>query len=319
MTTNLDKLAAQVPRRGQVLPLYYRIELTLRRAIENGEFEGGRLPTEEALVERFGVSRMTVRAALQRLEEDGLIERHRSRGTFVREEAIAKIERNPDRLLDFEGDLRRQGISPRIEVLSVTQEEPPRAVADMLGDASSGIVYRVRRLGRVGGDPLWLESHYYTLSVGAQMIRQDLTSAALTRMLEEALALRVREGRIRIEAVAANAGQARHLKIRAGRPLLVYQAVFYDTQQRALEVLRAAFRGDRYAVAVNLPSHPLGDLDSWEVEHLKAPGIDPLASLRAGARGVGVSLEPSETGERRATRLRAPDRLRAHSPIREVP
>ena len=73
-------------RRDEPTPLYYQLEMLLRRAIEMGEFPEGRLPTEEALAKHHGVSRLTVRGALRRLEEDGLILRQRARGTFVCQE-----------------------------------------------------------------------------------------------------------------------------------------------------------------------------------------------------------------------------------------
>ena len=93
-------------RRDQPVPLYYQIEVALRRAIESGELPVGRLPTEQELVDRYRVSRMTVRSALRRLEEDGLIELHRGRGMFVRPDATGKIVRHPEHVLGFEDDLR---------------------------------------------------------------------------------------------------------------------------------------------------------------------------------------------------------------------
>ena len=75
----------------QPTPLYHQLEIALRRSIEAGDFPDGRLPTEAELGRQYHVSRLTVRSALRRLEEDGLIERRRARGTFVCREALDKV------------------------------------------------------------------------------------------------------------------------------------------------------------------------------------------------------------------------------------
>jgi GntR family transcriptional regulator len=239
-------------RRDQPVPLYYQIEVALRRAIEGGRLSNGRLPTEEELVGQYQVSRMTVRAALRRLEEDGLIERHRARGTFVRADAMAKIVRHPARLWGFEDDLRRQGAAAEVEVLSIEEVEPPLSVAQALSLPAGDRSYRVRRRGQVNRQPLWLESHYYPRDVGAKIVERDLRGTTITILLQEVLGVPVVAASVRVEAGAANAQQARHLGIHIGHPLLMSQFAFYDASGRTLEVLRAAFRGDRYAYSFDL-------------------------------------------------------------------
>jgi GntR family transcriptional regulator len=243
-------------RRDQPVPLYYQVEIALRRAIEAGQFPDGRLPTEDDLHERFAVSRITVRSALRRLEEDGLIERHRARGTFVRADATAKIVRAPGHLLGFESDLRRQGVSPAIQVLAFEVVEPPPGVSRDLGVEPGASAHRLRRLGRADGEPLWLESRYFTDEVGRRMADQDLSAASLTALLQDVLGVRVGSTHLHLEAASANTRQARHLGVRRGHPLLVNQSTFFDTGGRPLEVLRAAFRGDRYAFSFDLPARP---------------------------------------------------------------
>lgn len=239
-------------QRDQPVPLYYQVELALRRAIDDDLLPDGRLPTEEELVDRYGVSRITIRTALRRLEEDGLIERHRGRGTFVRPERVTKIERHPDRLLGFEDDLRRQGATPEITVLSTERADPPAAIRAALGLPSGMAGYRVRRIGRVNGEPLWVESRYFPDAIGQRMLAQDLSAASLTNLLEQTIGVHIAGARMRVEAGSATSGQARELGVRKGHPLLINQFAFVDAEGRALEVLRAAFRGDRYAFSFTL-------------------------------------------------------------------
>jgi GntR family transcriptional regulator len=281
-------------RRNQPVPLYYQVEVAIRRAIEHGEFPDGRLPPEGDLATRYQVSRMTLRAALGRLEEDGLIERHRARGTFVRQEAVRKIVRHPNRLLGFEEDLRRQGAAPRVELLAVEQLEPPEGIARVLELGEGEQTYRVRRRGIVNQQPLWIEARYYPPDVGARMVTQDLQRASITARLEEVLGTRVTSGRVHVEAAIANSRQAQQLEVRSGHPLLVNQFAFFDSSGRALEVLRAVFRGDRYAFSFELSSRPPSGVEWLEgiqgegwprlTTHLDSEPATALASHSEGSR-----------------------------------
>lgn len=281
-------------RRDQPVPLYYQVEVALRRAIELGQVPDGRLPTEEELMERYRVSRITIRTAMRRLEEDGLIERHRARGTFVRDGAIRKIERHPDHLLGFEEELRRQGATPAVEVLAVEEIEPPDGVAQALARPAAEWVYRLRRLGRANGQPLWIESRYYPQWVGARMLKHDLAGASVTRLLEEVLEVRIAGVRLRVEAAAANARQARALNVRTGHPLLVNQFALRDAKGQVLEVLRAAFRGDRYAFAFDLGARDVPQTG----EEWTAPNAFDVDPRRSAVLTGHLRPEPEPQSER---------------------
>ncbi len=231
------------------VPLYHQLELRLRRAIETGQFRPGeRLPTEAELQRLYGVSRATVRAALRRLEEDGLIYSHRGRGTFVHPQAeTTRIERNPARLLEFEQDILRSGLKPRVEVLAVEQVPAPERVAEMLGIGPGREVLRVRRLGWADGEPLWLESRYLHPEISRLVNPEDFNQASVTRWLQAVVGIPIAGTRLRVSAGAATPTQARHLKIKPGGPVLINEFVFYDAAGRAVEAARAIFRADRYA------------------------------------------------------------------------
>ncbi|MBI3962513.1 MAG: GntR family transcriptional regulator, partial [Deinococcus sp.] len=90
--------------RDSVIPLYYQLKELLRERIEAGEWEpGNQIPTEEELCERYKVSRITVREAIQGLVSEGLLYRQQGRGTFV---AKAKIQQGLQRLTSFTEDMQ---------------------------------------------------------------------------------------------------------------------------------------------------------------------------------------------------------------------
>jgi GntR family transcriptional regulator len=238
------------------LPLYYQIELRLREAIEQGRYRSGdRLPTEGELQQSYGVSRVTVRTALRRLEEDGLISTQRGRGTFVTTQAHPEdqIERHASLLLSFEEDLQRQAGPPRVDVLAIEHGPAPQRIAAVLGVQSDEEVTRVRRLGWVGDAPLWLESRYFHPSVGDALAERDLESASVTALLETVAGQHVTSSRLRISAAAATSDQAKLLGLHAGDPVLINEFAVY-ADGRAVEAARAIFRADRYAFAVDVLS-----------------------------------------------------------------
>lgn len=241
-------------RREAPLPLYYQIELQLRKAIETGQYRpGDRLPTESALQRSYDVSRVTVRTALRRLEEEGLISTQRGRGTFVTTQGdeAHRIERNPARLRAFEEDLVRQGGPPRIEVLAIDRGPAPQRIGALLGLGDGTQVTRIRRVGWVGEGPLWVESRYFHPRIADALIETDLGSASMTALLEAVTGLHVESSRLRITAAAATANQAEHLHLEPGDPVLINEFVV-SAEGRAVEAARAVFRADRYAFSIEV-------------------------------------------------------------------
>lgn len=243
-------------RREAPVPLYYQIELQLREAFESGRYQpGDRLPTEQELQRAYGVSRVTIRTALHRLEEDGLISTQRGRGSFVTNQANPnrQIERDASRLLAFEEDLRRYSAHPRADVLALEQVPVPQRMAALLNLEPETAVTRVRRLGWVDDEPLWIESRYFHPSVGDALTEQDLRGASVTALLEAAVGQTVTSSRLRVSAGAATVDQAKHLTLRTGDPVLINEFVV-SAGDRPIESARAIFRADRYAITVEVLS-----------------------------------------------------------------
>ena len=265
-------------------PLYYQLEIALRHAIESRQFPDGRLPTEQDLAQQYQVSRLTVRSALRRLEEDGLIERRRARGTFVCPQALEKLVREHGRL-GFEEDLRRHGGTPAIELLSYEAVESSASVAATLGLPEHERVYRARRLGRIDGEPLWLERRYFPFDVGARVSEQDIADLSAGQHLQQVLGVQFASTDMRFDAAVANALEARYLEVRKGHPLLVCQTTSYDSAGRALQLMRAAFRGDRYAISLSLPARAGSGQAGWAGDSTDTALADRL--VRWELVGVG--------------------------------
>ena len=263
-------------RRKVPVPLYHQLELQLRAAIEDGRYQpGDQMPTEAALQQQFGISRVTVRTALKRLEEDGLITTYQGRGTFVTSEAGAagRIVRNPADLLSFEDDLLHQSGPPAVELLSVEAYPASTALAEKLEVVEGTELLRIRRLGSVGGAPLWLETRHLHPDYESQVDDEVLRSPSVTALLGTLTGRHIESSRLRISAGAATSEQARLLAITPGDPVLINEFTV-RADGRPVEAARAIFRGDRYAFAIEVfvsalspagatgPGFPNGGLES---------------------------------------------------------
>jgi GntR family transcriptional regulator len=258
-------------------PLYYQLEIALRRSIEAGDFPDGRLPTEAELGRQYQVSRLTVRSALRRLEEDGLIERRRARGTFVCREALDKIVRDHDRL-SLEEDLRRHGGELAIEVLALEATEAPPSVIEGLQLAPHSRVVRVRRLGRINNEPLWLERRYYPLELGLKLSKGMFSGVSVNHLIQQALGVRVKSARFRLDAAVATSSEAKQLQVSKGHPLLISQQVSYAADGKAFQLMQSSFRGDRYAVTLTLPEYVTANRSMREGGEATSDGTQRLVA-----------------------------------------
>jgi GntR family transcriptional regulator len=239
------------------VPLYYQLELQLRQAVTGGVFgESGRLPTELELSRTYGVSRITVRGALERLEEDGLIVRHRGRGTYVNPDhrERGRISRDPSSL-DYEGDLRRAGIQARVKVTACETGVGPQEALDAFGLEADTEIWRVRRQGFDTTTPLWLETRYYPIK-----FREILTEAVMSTVSINGLLIRlgfpITGERWRLDAGRPTPRQSRLLRIERTAPVLRGEYTSWSGPT-AIQWGQVTFRGDRYRMTFGFGSaHP---------------------------------------------------------------
>lgn len=204
---------------------YAEIIDEIERAIADGELApGDRLPPERALAAEHGVSRMTVRQALQSLESRGLLRRAigRNGGSFV---ARPKVERDLGMFSGLSMQLARQGVTAGARVLLARQTE-------------GGV--EIGRVRYANGEPFALERSTFPAHF-AWLLDYDLTGS-LYELLGDDAPVRAVE---RIEPVLADADDAAALGLRPGAPLMLVDRVAYDAAGEVVETARDVFRGDR--------------------------------------------------------------------------
>ena len=233
----------------RVQPAYARIEADLRHAIAAGEWPvGDRLPSEGQLCGRYGVSRMTVRQALERLAAAGLVAKQQGVGTFV---ARTKIERVASRLLGFREDTLAHGQRPSTRVLSVQTTAAGDADAHLLGLDPADEVLRVARLRATDDEPIALNE-----VVVAPAFVRALADLDFTQSFYDGAArlLGVEVGRAEqtVESVHPPAGAAELLGVPPTDPLLRITRVTFLADGRLLGLTRSHYRGDRYFLSLTV-------------------------------------------------------------------
>jgi GntR family transcriptional regulator len=226
-------------------PQYRQIEQVLRERI--GALKPGeRMPSDAELCAEFGVSRMTARNAMQRLAEDGLVDRQPGRGSFVSE---PPAHRRATRLMTFTEEMLRRGRVPSSRVLTCVIRPSTTPEAASLGITSRQPVVHVRRLRCADEEPMAIESAVLIGDCADAVMTADLANGSLHEALAQAGYV-LRRGTGTIAAAAATVEEAGLLGIRAGDPLLVERRVIQDGRGRRIEATESAYPADRYALEV---------------------------------------------------------------------
>ena len=147
------------------LPMHAVVRSDLHDAIRTGRFKpGDQVPTEPQLMERYEVSRTTVRRALRDLETMGLIVRQPGRGSFVSQPAV---EARLDRLTGFVEDMEALGLTATASVELVETVPAPDRAADALRCAVGEPVVHIQRVRLANGTPISFDDSYFVQSLGS--------------------------------------------------------------------------------------------------------------------------------------------------------
>jgi GntR family transcriptional regulator len=232
-------------------PIYVRLAAGLREAIQAGQLSpGSSLPAERELAQELGLSRQTVRRAVEQLEGEGLLRGRHGSGTYVMSRIIEPLSL----LASFSDDMKRRGYVPGSTWLSreVVQANAEEAMA--LGLSLNDLVMRGARVRTANGEPMAVEHASVNVqSVGGTPDFGDSLYAAMRR--HGAAPVRALQ---RIHAAVADAGTAQLLDIAIGAAVLETERRSFTQEGRAVELTRSVYRGDLYdyVVEMRIPASP---------------------------------------------------------------
>jgi DNA-binding GntR family transcriptional regulator len=243
---NRAALSIRVDRNSPV-PLYFQVAQHLEQLIESGELPmGARLDNETDLAGQLGLSKPTMRRAIEYLVGRGLLVRKRGIGTQV---VDTKVTREVE-LTSLYDDLAKTGRDPSTQVVSFRTEAAPDAIAVTLGIPAGTPVYVFERLRYADAEPLALMRNHVPVHL-LRLSPADLEAQGLYHLLR-ANGVTMRIAKQAIGARAATAAEARALGERAGAPLLTMERSAYDDQGRAVEHGHHVYRASRYSFDLTL-------------------------------------------------------------------
>ena len=240
------RLALTVDRSSPV-PLYFQVAEQYEEAITSASSSpGDRLDNEIDLAKALGLSRPTMRQAIQLLVDKGLLVRKRGVGTQV----VHGQVRRPLELTSLFDDLSKAGEKPRTDVLELARTVADDEIAEELQVPVGTEIWVLARLRFIGDEPLALMTNYLPVDL-VDLERFDLERDGLYASLRQA-GLTMSVARQRIGCRRATAADARILLERRGAPLLTMQRTAYDKGGRVVEFGRHAYRPDLYSFELTL-------------------------------------------------------------------
>jgi GntR family transcriptional regulator len=238
-----DKLNKDLP-----MPLYHQLYNVLKAEIESAKWRPEeRLPSEQEIAERFGVSKITVRQALQELAQLGCIRREQGRGTFV---TWHKFQKGPRTLTSFTEEMRRHNLVATSRVLAQFIAEADVRVAEALRLPAKSRVLILKRLRLADGEPLVVQIAHIPAALAPGLLLAD--GISLYEVLLARYHLHPVQAREIYTVALADSSTAQLLEIPVGSPVFRVERVAVTLNERPFEYVQMTVRGDRYSIVLDL-------------------------------------------------------------------
>jgi len=239
------------------VPVFIQVEQDIRRQILSGGYQtGDRLPRETELAKIYGISRMTVRHALEGLANAKLIRRAHGVGTTVISPP-APVVFNLGLMVSFSDQLRRQGFGLKTVTEMQAEVRPPDHISKALGMRSGEKAVAIRRVRVVENHPLALTTSWLRATRFPGLADRELTQGSLWATLEDLYGVKVKNSENAVEMIQATALEAHLLHITTDDELLSFTGIVYDTDDQPVEYMTALWsRQVRFNFSISAPTAP---------------------------------------------------------------
>jgi GntR family transcriptional regulator len=240
-------------RSGEGIPKYFQIARILREKIQSQEYApGGQIPTEVELCETYQVSRITVREAINKLVQEGWLDRRQGKGTYV---VHQKLRRNIAKVYSFSSDMRQLGLEPRSRILDLRVEEAsPEIVRKMKLPETNHRVTRITRVRIANDVPILVETAMIPEYLCAGLADHDLAGGSLYRILTEEYRLMPHHAEETYEAIILSREDAVVLERdpKVPHPAFAIQRMTFLADGVPMEFGTSVGRGDLLTLAINM-------------------------------------------------------------------
>lgn len=228
------------------IPLYLQVQQTLRQMIDDGEFETGeQIPSERELSEMLGVSRMTVRRAVENLVHVGLLERQSTSGTFVRQPSVVRHV-GSNYSISITQLLAEDGSQAGSQLLNFEFLRAPRKVAEYLQLQIGDPVVKIQRLRLVNNVPFCIETSHIPAGIVPDLDSFDLQGdVSLYTILRQRYDIDLVRSSGTVKISRCLQDEADLLQLDEGDPVMFMTAVVYDINDNRIEYLKSINHPER--------------------------------------------------------------------------
>lgn len=232
-------------------PIYRQIASSLEAEIASGKLkEGDKLPSERAMAESLGISRMTARQALRHLTAKGILVTRTGHGTFV---GHPLIRQKLSTLTGFTEEMERQGRKSSSIVVESDLARADRQCAAALNVPEGSEVLRLVRIRLVDDKPLAMETTEIRADIAPGLLDMaDFAHESLYAILRANFGINPVTAEQTLEASLASPGVGRTLRVAEGAAVLKLTRLTFDSNGTALEYVRSIYRGDSFVMKVDL-------------------------------------------------------------------
>lgn len=209
---------------------------------------GQAIPSERRLSSDLGISRLTVRAALDDLVRDGYLERRHGAGTFVSEPKIAQQLT----LTSFSEDMRRRGMVAGSRTIELRETHAGAAVGRALNISPDARVKLIRRLRLADGEPMALETLHVPAAIVPGLTPELLEDSSFYDLLEREYGVVIASGTQSIEPTVTNEEESELLGVPLHSPAFLFERTSRTESGETVEFVRSLYRGDRYRLVAEL-------------------------------------------------------------------
>ncbi|TCP29579.1 GntR family transcriptional regulator [Scopulibacillus darangshiensis] len=226
-------------------PLHIQLKNYLKREIMGGIYKH-KIPSERELMDRYSVSRTTVRAAISDLVHEGILEKRHGKGTFV---SNVPVHDWLGSFTSFTETIKNMKMQPGTRLLFNGIESSSKKIKNILETEK---YYMIERLRFADDIPIAIEKHYYPLEIGKELEKYDLNSAVLYDLLESALGVNLWKADQMITAGKPEIQDAEHLMISKDSSVLMSDRIITTPKGDTVEFLKSVFRSDMYAFNIEM-------------------------------------------------------------------
>lgn len=234
--------------RGVGTAVWRQIAFAMEQAIRRGDYKPGiQLPTEKQLADRFGVNRHTVRQAMNRLAETGLVSIEQGRGMFV---ADGSLDYRIGARTRFTENLVTKQKTPLRELISADQVPAPAEIARALGIPTGAPLWQIETRNHADDRAVSMSSHFFSADRFPDMPELFRRANSITGALKLAGVADYHRRTTKIAAKLIAANDARLLNLPRTRPVLISETVNVDERGRPVEYVRARFAADHVTLSI---------------------------------------------------------------------